>query len=422
MSERPNKVSIGSVVFLDILHQSSKTADRRSRDKELFNRIIDEALGEVAVDERLLADTGDGAAIALLGAPEVALFVALTIRDAIARHNQASADKLLIRAGISMGPVKVGDDGNGATSLHGEGIHAAEQVRNLAGPNQILVSRAYYDITSGLTDEIDAMFSPVPGMQKVYAVRSLEQKGFVPASTPEPTPEPTMDALEFSRLLNEENPPRYGLWGSAALVALIVLVAGFMLLSHLLRPDLGVVIADSKPAKPVADVHKVATTEASPPPVAPRSHEVASNLEPVEPAPALTADASEPVPVPAAGQRPESQSLAKQSTQPKPTSAKLSPVNLQATPVETTSQTDVSEPAPIPDAEAEPETPPPASQEKPKKVATGSPVKRGPVVEERRLPPGKRMRTVWDEFKESFKQGRKERVCTQAEIALNQCQ
>ena len=418
MSERPNKVSIGSVVFLEILDQSNKPADRQNRDKELFNRIIEEAIGEIAVDERLLADTGVGAAIALFGAPEVALFVALTIRDATLRHNQVSGDKLLIRAGISMGPIKVGDDDNGVTSLQGEGINAAEQVKSLAAPSQILVSRAYYDITSGLTEEIGAMFSPLPGMQKVYAVRSLEQKGFVPESTPEPA----VDALEFSRLLNEENPRRYGLWGSAALVALIILVAAVMLMSNLLRPDLGVVIADSKPAKPVADVHKVAAKEAPPPPVAPRTHEVAPNLEPVEPTPALTADASGPaVPEPAAEKPSARRSLAKRSAESKPATTELSPVSLQAAPAETDSQPAISESTPLADTEAEPEVTTVAPQEKSKKVATGSAVKRAPIVEERRLPPGKRPKTVWDEFRESFKQGRKERVCTQAEIALNQC-
>lgn len=419
MSERPNKVSIGSVVFLDILDQSSKPADRQNSDKVFLKRIIGEAIRDVVgTDDSVVAETEHGVAIALFGAPEVALFVAMSIRDAIVRHNQASDDRLLIRAGISMGPVRIVDDGNGITSLQGEGINAAEQIKSLAAPSQILVSRAYFDITSGLTDEIDAMFSPLPGMQKVYAVRSLEQEGFVP----EPTTEPAVDALAFSRLLDEENPRRYGLWGSAALVALIILVAGFMLVSSLLRPDLGVVVAESKPAKPVADVHKVAATKTPSVPVTPKTQEVAPNLEPVGPAPALTADASEPAVSETTVEKPSSrQSLAKQSVETKPTTTKLSPANLQATSTETDSQTDISQPSPITDAEAEPAMPVAAPQEKPKKVATGSPVKRSPVVEERQLPPGKRPKTVWDEFRESFKQGRKERVCTQAEIALNQC-
>jgi hypothetical protein len=127
------------------------------------------------------------------------------------------------------------------------------------------------------------------------------------------------------------------------------------------------------------------------------------------------------VPEPAAEKPSARRSLAKRSAESKPATTELSPVSLQAAPAETDSQPAISESTPLADTEAEPEVTTVAPQEKSKKVATGSAVKRAPIVEERRLPPGKRPKTVWDEFRESFKQGRKERVCTQAEIALNQC-
>lgn len=402
MSERPNNASICSVVFLDIPDQLSKPGSKQIQDKALFNSIINEAIRDVAPDDRILVDMSDGVVMALPGAPERAIFIAMMIRDAIVQHNKAGDDKLFIRAGISMGPVQAGGDTNGLSSIEGDGVNAAERVKNLAGPNQILVSRTYYEITSGLTDEIAGMFSRFEGEQEVYAIRSSEEQPFVAESAVEPAA-----ASLFSRLLNNEDSPRYGLWGSVALVAIVILVSGFMLISSMRHPDLGAVIADSQPAAPVIDSHTVSAPIA-PQPVAPITHEAAPNLQPANPEPIVTTVAIQPTAVPPV------------ATQPAATPPVTTPP--AATTATADTRTDASDSDSIADNEvAEPEMQIAVPQQE-EKVAAVPPVRRGPAVEERKLPTtGVRPKTIWDEFRKSFKQGREEHICTQAEIALNQC-
>lgn len=70
MTDRLNKTSLCSVVFLDIIDYSKKPVSEQISDKELFNSLINEALKNVAQSDRIILDTGDGAAITLMGSPE----------------------------------------------------------------------------------------------------------------------------------------------------------------------------------------------------------------------------------------------------------------------------------------------------------------------------------------------------------------
>ena len=400
MSERPNKATICSVVFLDILDQSSKPVVKRVQDKALFSSMIDEALRDVAQHERLLIDTSDGRAIALFGAPEAALFIAMTIRDTIVKYNKSSEDKLLVRAGIGIGPVRIGGDANALPSIQGEGVNAAERVKNLARPNQILVSRAYHDITSGLTDEIDGLFSPLMGTE-VYSVRSAEEEPFVPEAAVEAPADPAL----FSRMLNEEESPRYGLWSSAALVVIVLLVAGFMLVSNVRHPDLGDVIAESKPA--VSAIPQTASTSDAPTPLAsPLAQEIA--VSPADPGVAATVDVS---------------SVATQQTMEQPVAIPPTTSRRASRKAKAEPTFEIIEANPIAHVEeAEPERQAVVPHQEEKKVAAAPRAVKGPSVEDRPVPSsGIRAKTIWDDFRESFKQGSTQPVCTQAEIALNQC-
>ena len=83
MEHATNRTFICSVVFLDIVSYSELPVDEQIKLKSRFNIILAEAIKDVAVNDRIILDTGDGAAISFLGDPEDALFVALSIRDAI---------------------------------------------------------------------------------------------------------------------------------------------------------------------------------------------------------------------------------------------------------------------------------------------------------------------------------------------------
>jgi hypothetical protein len=67
---RPNRTFICSVVFLDIVEYSKKPVEEQIRLKEHFNVILSEAIRDIAVNDRIMIDTGDGAAIGFLGDPE----------------------------------------------------------------------------------------------------------------------------------------------------------------------------------------------------------------------------------------------------------------------------------------------------------------------------------------------------------------
>lgn len=128
--------------------------------KERFNALISEAVNGVAQADRIILDTGDGAALALLGAPEEALFVALTIRDGALRDQQEHPERFFtVRIGVNLGPVRVVNDLNGMLNVVGDGINAAQRIMSFAQPNRILVSRSYFEIASRLNAEIAAMFS-----------------------------------------------------------------------------------------------------------------------------------------------------------------------------------------------------------------------------------------------------------------------
>src|SRR5690606_41515107 len=102
MSERLNKATICSVVFLDIPDQSSKPVVKQIKDKELLNSNMDDAIRD-AVNDRILVDTNDGRAIARFGAPEEDPAVAMTTDHAVLRHKNLSRRQRVRRAGLNAG-------------------------------------------------------------------------------------------------------------------------------------------------------------------------------------------------------------------------------------------------------------------------------------------------------------------------------
>lgn len=398
MSERLNKTSICSVVFLDIVNQSKKPVAEQIRDKELFNGFINEAVKDVAQNDRILLDTGDGAAIALLGAPEEALFVAMTIRDSILRRNKDNEQKLFVRTGINLGPVRVVSDINGRPNILGDGINVAERVMSFADPNQILVSRSYYEITSRLTEEITGMFTYFGIKQdkhvrehEVYSIRSAEEETYAPEPEAKPVAAAaavTASASLFSRILNNENLSRYGLWGSFALVTIAISAGALMLISNMLTPDmdLGNVVAETPPVDATAATMQVLSTE------------TAQDKGMQTDAPGLKAVA----PVMA---KPGEGNTADKAKKPATTTAKAS----------TKAETPKRKAAKKQEPAQEVATPQEST------VAAAPPVENTPAVEEQNTASQEEQKSGWSAFKESLKKGREERVCSQGEIALGQC-
>ncbi len=156
---RSNRTFICSVLFLDIVEYSKKPVVEQIGIKERFNNQLADCLKDIPLNDRIILDTGDGAAIGFLGDPEDALFVAMSLRDSLATGKAEMANDLLIRMGINLGPVKILKDINKQLNLIGDGINVAQRIMSFAEPGQLLVSRSYFDVVSCLSQEYARLFS-----------------------------------------------------------------------------------------------------------------------------------------------------------------------------------------------------------------------------------------------------------------------
>lgn len=159
MADLQNRTLICSVLFIDIVEYSRKPVVEQIELKDRFNALISDALRGVAVNDRIILDTGDGAAISFIGDPEDALFVATGLRDVIAAQSGTREVELSTRMGINLGPVRLVKDINGQPNIIGDGINVAQRVMSFARPAQVLVSRSYYEVVSRLSDQSSRLFS-----------------------------------------------------------------------------------------------------------------------------------------------------------------------------------------------------------------------------------------------------------------------
>lgn len=151
------KTIICSVLFLDIAEYSKKSVSGQISLKERFNAYLSVAIRDVPIDDRIILDTGDGAALSFLGDVGDALQVALSMRESL-REGLHMEPALLVRMGINLGPVRLIRDINGQPNIVGDGINVSQRVMGFADPGQILVSRTYYDAVSRLSPEYAGMF------------------------------------------------------------------------------------------------------------------------------------------------------------------------------------------------------------------------------------------------------------------------
>jgi adenylate/guanylate cyclase family protein len=146
---------ISSVLFLDIAAYSRLDVTEQIRVKQAFNDVLSAALQDLDARERVVIDTGDGAAVAFLGDPERALLAALALFD--------NVQELPVRMGINLGPVHVSRDINRQENVIGDGINVAQRIMSFAQAGQLLVSRTFYDVVQLLSAEYATMFQPLGG-------------------------------------------------------------------------------------------------------------------------------------------------------------------------------------------------------------------------------------------------------------------
>ncbi|HEX4859389.1 MAG TPA: PEGA domain-containing protein [Usitatibacteraceae bacterium] len=162
MSAVPDSSSrtfIGSVVFVDIIGYSKKTVSEQIVLKDRFTALLADVLADIPHDQRLILDTGDGAALSFLGDPEDALFVSMHMRDLLRQPDQHEGQEPIpLRVGINLGPVKLVRDINGHPNIVGDGINVAQRIMGFASEGQIVVSRSFYDVVSVISDSYAKLF------------------------------------------------------------------------------------------------------------------------------------------------------------------------------------------------------------------------------------------------------------------------
>ena len=151
MAGSSERTLVCSVLFLDMVGYSKETVADQAELKQALDRVLVAALDRVAARDRIVLDTGDGAAITFFGDPENALSVAVAIRD--------SLGGLPVRMGINLGPVRLISDLNGQTNVIGDGINVAQRVMSFSKPGELLVSRSYYDVMSCLSSTYQSSFT-----------------------------------------------------------------------------------------------------------------------------------------------------------------------------------------------------------------------------------------------------------------------
>ena len=152
MVETSRHTRVCSVLFIDIVGYSRKTVAEQLVMKRACNDLVAEALGATEESDRVILDTGDGAAVTFLGAPETALFVGLRARDL--------ATELVVRMGVNLGPVRLVHDLNGQVNVVGDGINVAQRVMSFCQAGQLLVSRSFCEVVCRLATDYVNLFVP----------------------------------------------------------------------------------------------------------------------------------------------------------------------------------------------------------------------------------------------------------------------
>ena len=254
-----------SVLFLDIAGYSEKPVAEQLVFKEQLNRVLAAALEQVAPRDRVVLDTGDGAAIAFIGAPEEALFTAMSVRDA--------AHPLSLRMGINLGPVRMVKDLSGNANILGDGINAAQRIMSFAAPDQLMVSRSFYEVVSCLSEDYRRLFH-YEGARTDKHVREHELYSVVGEAVPlhhpvESAYQHLAHAASTGFASAIRSIPRW-VFGAAAILLVAALLAVVVRMQLKPEPKPGVAVAPVELPQTKAVAPSAKQEAAAPKPVAPK--------------------------------------------------------------------------------------------------------------------------------------------------------
>jgi class 3 adenylate cyclase len=279
--ESSSRTLVCSVLFLDIVEYSKKPVAEQLQLKQAFNQALGKALAQVASRDRIILDTGDGAAVTFVGDPEDALFASMAMRDLLG--------PVPVRLGVNLGPVRLVKDLNGQMNIIGDGINVAQRVMSFSRAGQLLVSRSFYEVVSCLSRDYQNLFHH-EGSRTDKHVREHEVYSVVGGT---PTTRRLADTLSDTDTLVPEggamgwlrrNGP-YGLRRSAMVAAPLVfmlIVAGGVGARAVMNG--ATPVAKAKPPAQAVAVPVPPVTAASPPAInAPQAEVPAAKAEPAAP-------------------------------------------------------------------------------------------------------------------------------------------
>lgn len=157
--EQPGRNWLCSVVFIDIAGYTERSVTGQINLKGRLQTLIEQLITVTPENERVIVDTGDGAALCYMGDPEQALLSAVRLREALMHKSDNQGEPFKVRIGINLGPVRLHRSLGGQLNPLGDGINNAQRVMSFAEPNQILVSRSFYDVIACLSQEYAQLFA-----------------------------------------------------------------------------------------------------------------------------------------------------------------------------------------------------------------------------------------------------------------------
>ena len=157
MADESGRTLVCSVLFLDLIGYSKRAVTDQHEIKHQFNSALTEALDLLKRRDRVIVDTGDGAAVVFLGDPEDAMIVGLAMRE--------NATRVAMRLGINLGPVRLISDLNDQTNVIGDGINVAQRIMSFAEPGQLLVSHSYFEVVTRVSEHYKRLFVRVGMLQ-----------------------------------------------------------------------------------------------------------------------------------------------------------------------------------------------------------------------------------------------------------------
>jgi len=177
MAEAPVDPAAAAVVFLALEDFARQPVAAQVKLRERLEALLARSIEPLAAEDRIVADTAEGAAVVVLGSPTDALMLARRAR----RGAHDAAEPFGLRVGVNHGPVGVATDPAGELVVVGDGVATGASIAGFAQPGQVLASRAFREALEAADPERAERLRP-GGSFTDAALRAHEVFAFDPAS------------------------------------------------------------------------------------------------------------------------------------------------------------------------------------------------------------------------------------------------